>query len=74
MEALLEAIKIAGSQTELARRINVTQSHIWNWLNRDKRVPAEYVLPIESAVGGKVDRTKLRPDLFLPTATDRTTK
>lgn len=59
---LHRAVAAAGSQTELARRINVTQAHIWNWLNRDGKVPAEHVLPIERATG--VSRHELRPDLY----------
>lgn len=60
--ALKEAIRLAGSQAELARRIGKKQAHVWNWLNRDGRIPAEAVLPIESATG--VSRSELRPDLY----------
>lgn len=40
------------------------QAHIWSWLNRDKGVvpPAEYVIPIELAVG--LSRHELRPDIY----------
>ncbi|MFI9652822.1 transcriptional regulator [Guyparkeria halopsychrophila] len=63
--ALARAVDLAGSQSELARRIGVDQPHIWNWLNRGrKRVPGEYVIPIEEAVGGAVTRQQLRPDLY----------
>lgn len=64
--ALERAIQSVGSQAELARRIGKTQAHIWNWLNRDKQVPAEAVIPIESATEGKVSRHDLRPDIFGP--------
>ena len=40
------------------------QQHIWNWLHRDKTVPAEAVLPIEAATKGKVTRHELRVDLY----------
>lgn len=60
--ALKQAIKRAGSQAELARRIGKKQQHIWNWLHRDERIPAEVVLPIEAATG--VSRNALRPDLY----------
>ena len=66
MKALENAIQLAGGQTQLARRLggSVKQAYIWNWLNRDKRVPGEYVIPIEKAVDGKVTRHELRPDLY----------
>lgn len=66
--ALQKAIKTAGSQAELARRIGKKQAHIWNWLHRDKTVPAESVLAIEMATAGRVSRHDLRPDLWDRTA------
>jgi DNA-binding transcriptional regulator YdaS (Cro superfamily) len=63
--ALERAVDLVGSQSELARRIGKKQPHIWNWMNRgSKRVPGEYVIPIEEATGGKVARQELRPDLY----------
>lgn len=62
--ALEKAVEIVGSQAELARRIDKKQAHVWNWLNRDKEVPAEAVIPIERATEGKVTRHELRPDLY----------
>ena len=59
---LKEAIRIAGGQTALARLIGVQQGHIWNWLNRNKKVPASMVLKIEKAVG--VSKHDLRPDIY----------
>lgn len=64
--ALRKAIETAGSQAELARRIGKKQAHVWNWLNRDKIVPAEAVLAIEHATDGVVTRHDLRPDIFGP--------
>lgn len=64
--ALEKAIEVVGSQAELARRIGKKQAHIWNWLNRDKDVPAEVVASIEDATGGAVTRHDLRPDIFGP--------
>ena len=61
---LERAIKLVGSQAELARRIGKKQAHIWNWLNRDSRIPAEVVAAIESATDGAVTRHDLRPDLY----------
>jgi DNA-binding transcriptional regulator YdaS (Cro superfamily) len=64
LSALEKAVEIAGSQAELARRLGKKQAHIWNWLHRDKQVPAECVLAIESATDGAVTRYDLRPDVF----------
>lgn len=64
MQPLLRAIAACGSQTELARRIGKKPAHVWNWLNRDKKVPAEMVLLIEQATAGQVTRHELRPDLY----------
>lgn len=65
---LQKAIDLAGSQSELARRVGVKQQHVWKWLNRNKRgVPGEYVIPIEEATG--VSRHELRPDLYPPSDT-----
>jgi DNA-binding transcriptional regulator YdaS (Cro superfamily) len=62
MKPLIEAIGVAGSQTALAKKIGVRQSHISNWIYRDKKVPAEMVLKIERATG--ISRHKLRPDIY----------
>lgn len=59
---LIRAIKVAGSQTELARRIGKTQGHISTWLRRGAKTPANMVLRIETATG--VSRHELRPDLY----------
>ncbi len=60
-----KAIKIAGGQSELARRIGKTQGHISSWRRRG-RVPPEVVLSIEAAVGGQVTRYELRHDIYGP--------
>jgi TorA maturation chaperone TorD len=57
-QGLQEAIRAAGSVSELARRIGISQPSISTW----DRIPAERVIPIESATG--VNRAVLRPDLF----------
>lgn len=58
------AVEIAGGQSALARLIGCKQAHVWWWLNRSLRVPAEYVLPIEAATEGAVTRHDLRPDIY----------
>ena len=67
-EALQRAVAIVGSQSALARKLGLKQAHVWNWLNKAKRVPGEAVLAIEAATEGKVKRTELRPDLYPPEA------
>lgn len=69
---LQQAIAVAGSQSELARRLTdhtgklIRQGHIWSWLHRTRRVPAEMVIPIEQVVDGAVSRSDLRPDIYPP--------
>jgi TorA maturation chaperone TorD len=55
---LQEAIKVAGSVSELARRIGISQPSVSSW----DRIPAERVLTVENATG--ISRAVLRPDLF----------
>lgn len=62
-DALRKAIEKAGGQVALAKALGLkSQGSISNWLLRDKRVPAERVLAVESATG--VSRHDLRPDLY----------
>jgi DNA-binding transcriptional regulator YdaS (Cro superfamily) len=66
---LERAIRAVGSQAALAKAIGVKPQHVWNWLNRDRRIPAEAVLAIEAATKDKNGRPKvlrhdLRPDLY----------
>jgi TorA maturation chaperone TorD len=53
-----EAIRAAGSVSELARRLGISQPSVSNW----DRIPAERVLSVEAATG--IARNVLRPDLF----------
>jgi len=59
-----KAVRIAGGQAELARRCNTSQPRIWQCINRNQRIPADLVLPIEKATSGEVSRHVLRPDLY----------
>lgn len=61
---LEQAIQIVGGQSALARACDVKQGHVWNWLNKSGKCPAEHVLGVEEATGGKVTRHQLRPDLY----------
>lgn len=69
LSPLEKAIEIVGSQTALANACGIKQAHIWNWLNRDKRVPAEYVIPVCRATQFKVAPNEIRPDIY-PNKTD----
>src|SRR5258706_5579390 len=64
--ALGAALGIIGGQAQLARILGVSQPNVWHWLHKSERVPAEYVLKIEQATGGKVSRHDLRPDIYPP--------
>ena len=59
---LEEAVRVAGSQAELARRCGTSQPRIWQCLNRNRLVPADLVLSIERAT--QVSRHRLRTDLY----------
>ncbi len=66
--ALMEAIKIAGGQSQLAKALTkktgsvVKQQQVWNWLNREKRAPIKQAIRIEEVTG--VPKSRLRPDCF----------
>lgn len=62
--ALRRAVEKAGGQSALARACGVKQGHVWHWLNKSLRVPAEHVLAVEAATKGDVNRHELRPDIF----------
>jgi DNA-binding transcriptional regulator YdaS (Cro superfamily) len=64
--AIETAVTIAGSQSELARRIGVRQGYVWRWLRSIQKVPAERCAAIERATNGAVKREQLRPDVFGP--------
>jgi DNA-binding transcriptional regulator YdaS (Cro superfamily) len=61
-EALMLAVEMAGSQSELARICDVGQPTVWKWLQSSKRLPAEHVLAVEAATG--ISRHLLRPDIY----------
>ncbi len=63
-EALRRAVGHLGSQRALAEHLGKSQAYISKWLNRDKKVPAEFCADIEAATGGKVTCQQLRPDVF----------
>lgn len=60
MNALEEAISVAGGLVGLAKRLGVTPQAIDQW--RLRKIPAERVLAVELATG--VSRHLLRPDIY----------
>lgn len=48
--------------SKLAELIGVSRQSLYMWT----RVPAERVIAIEAATGGKIPRDRLRPDLYPP--------
>lgn len=71
---LERAVGLARGQAPLAREATkhalngarLTQAMIWKWLNqaRGPVPPAEWVIPIERALGGRITRHELRPDIY----------
>lgn len=63
--ALEKAVEIVGGQTNLALHINVTQAHVWGWINRSSgKVPGEYCIDIARATAWKITPHELRPDIY----------
>ncbi len=61
-EALVQCRKAAGSDSQMARDLHVSQPTIWRWINQSKQMPGEYVLDAERLYG--VSRHDLRPDIY----------
>ncbi|WP_374406556.1 YdaS family helix-turn-helix protein [Pelagerythrobacter sp.] len=61
-EALTAAVQGAGSQSQFARDLAVSQPTVWRWINQSKQLPAEHVLNAERLYG--VSRHDLRPDIY----------
>lgn len=60
--SLDRCIEICGGIAPLAHKIEISRQAVDQW--RDRGVPAERVISLERAVGGRVSRRELRPDLF----------
>lgn len=52
--ALAEAVRLSGGQSALAHKLGKRQGDVWSWLYRTGVVPTHFLLPIESAVSGRV--------------------
>lgn len=62
---VIEAVKIVGSQTELARLMSRSQQQVSALCTRADKISAEDALEIHWATDGKVPASKTRPDLWL---------
>ncbi|WP_110300361.1 helix-turn-helix domain-containing protein [Blastomonas natatoria] len=62
VQAFHRAIQVVGGQSALGRLIGKPQSTVWEWVDRKKPLPAEFVLTIEHATG--ISRHELRPDIY----------
>lgn len=65
MSPVERAVRAAGGQGALARAVGVSTQAVHQWVKKG-HVPAERVLAVEAAVGGKVTRHEIRPDLYPP--------
>ena len=63
--ALREAIAVAGSKSELARRLGVTPRCISHWIEFG-RIPAEQAVYLELVTG--IARHRFAPRIFQPVA------
>ena len=60
--SLKKAVKIVGSQTELASQLGINKQNITQWINSSK-IPAEHCLSIEELTKGIVKVEDLCPKL-----------
>lgn len=63
MDAITKAVNHLGSQWELARAIDLTQSAISAYVTGKKRPSAEVAIRIEEATKGLVRVEDVRPDV-----------
>lgn len=62
VQAFHRAIQTIGGQSAFGRLIGRPQSTVWEWVDRRKQIPAEFVLKVEAATG--ISRHELRPDIY----------
>lgn len=67
--AIQRAITIAGSQTELARRVGTRQSSVSKWLN-GAEISSRFITAIVTATDGKVSASEILNSLN-PARSDR---
>ena len=64
-----QAVKVAGSQSALAKAVNAAPQFVSQWVTGRRPVPPKFALTIEKATG--VSRHELRPDVFGPAPKQR---
>lgn len=62
-EAMIKAIALVGTQSELAKKCGKSQSTICDWLHGRKRISPEHVPELVTAVQGRIAAYEFRPDL-----------
>lgn len=63
-EAIQKAIEhFGGTQSELAKAINVSRAQVWQWLNNINSVSVEKAIEIEDKTNGVVRCEELRRDI-----------
>lgn len=68
---LKRAVALKGSQPLLAKAIGCSQSKISWLLCQAEKIDADDAVAIDTATGGEVSKSDLRPDLWPPERTDR---
>lgn len=61
MSSIEKAVQVSGSQSALARSVNVTPQAVQQWV-KSGRVSHKKVIAVEAATG--VSREELRPDMY----------
>jgi DNA-binding transcriptional regulator YdaS (Cro superfamily) len=56
--------RLVNALTALRPETKVTTSHIYNWIERDQKVPADWVLALSECAEWKITPHQLRPDLY----------
>jgi DNA-binding transcriptional regulator YdaS (Cro superfamily) len=59
---LSEFVSAWGSQSQLARQLQIAPQLVGQWAKGKRPVPISRCLPIEKATEGQVSRRDLRPD------------
>lgn len=62
MNAILRAIKVVGTQAQMAEILGIKQPTVSEWAKGVRPVPAYRCVQIEQATKGAVTRKDLRPD------------
>ena len=57
-----QAVKVAGSQSALAKAVNAAPQFVSQWVTGRRPVPPKFALAVEAKFG--ISRHDLRPDVF----------